>query len=146
MNEYSYVEAIGVGFPEVECSASGDNYEDIVWKDTVISKQTLDDWIANNPKINLMPITVLAFRNRFTNQEKVIIDLASIDDPNSVIEQRQMAALLRSFLTDLNVARFVDLKSQQIIDSVNLLENNGIITIGRAEEILNSPILQSELY
>lgn len=48
----TYMQAIGIGFPKVQCYANGDGsvYENIVWVkgDPLPSKATLDAWIAAN--------------------------------------------------------------------------------------------------
>ncbi len=41
-----YIEIIGLLHPGVEADATGTNYNDITWKDQVISKSTLDTEIA----------------------------------------------------------------------------------------------------
>ena len=50
----TYMEAIGGGFPTVQCSAlgGGDVYEDIVWSagDPLPTKAELDTWILANTK------------------------------------------------------------------------------------------------
>ena len=54
MSTITYIEAIGDGFPTVQCSSPGDGsvYEDIVWEagDPLPSKATLDDWISAHTK------------------------------------------------------------------------------------------------
>ena len=88
-----YIEAIGVGFPGVECHSMGDGsvYEDIVWDGGVDlpSKETLDAWIAaNNTTIATAYITAYAFRQRFTTAEKIAIEFATLDNP----KQQQSSA------------------------------------------------------
>ncbi len=41
-----YIEILGLLHPGVEADATGTNYNDITWKDQVISKSTLDTEIA----------------------------------------------------------------------------------------------------
>jgi len=43
----NYIEVVGLLYPNVECSAKGPFYEDIVWESTVIPKATLAAEIAN---------------------------------------------------------------------------------------------------
>lgn len=51
--QYSYIQAIGIGFPLVQCHAvgSGADYESLVWDagPPIPSKEVLDVWIASNP-------------------------------------------------------------------------------------------------
>lgn len=149
MASYTYVEAIGKGFPTVQCHAIGDGsvYEDIVWDAgaALPSKAALDEWIAANPIIGSdHKITVLAFRNRFTQTEKVTIDMASIDNPAAAMQQRQLAASLRVMQADLNVATFVDLDRAETRAGVQQLETYGIIGAGRAAAILSFTIQDYE--
>jgi bifunctional pyridoxal-dependent enzyme with beta-cystathionase and maltose regulon repressor activities len=116
---------------------------------------TYIDWVnaGNTPTPYIPPVntavgtkvTVLAFRNRFTQAEKVTMDMASIDNPAGTMQQRQLAASLRVMATDLGVATFVDLARADLIVGVHSLETYGIIGAGRANTILTAPILDSEI-
>ena len=145
---YTYIQAIGIGFPAVNCHALGDGsvYNTIVWGSgaAMPSQATLDAWIAANPVASENRITVLALRNRFTQTEKITIDMASIDNPAGTTQQRQLAASLRVMMSDLNVATFVDLSRADTISGIQALETYGIIGTGRANIILNAPIQESE--
>lgn len=146
----TYVEAIGAGFPGVQCHANGDGsiYEDIVWEAglPLPSKEALDSWIASNSTIDTTKVTVLAFRNRFTQAEKIAIDLASIDNPNGTSQQRQLAAMLRVMNADIAVATFIDLSRADTRAGVQALETYGIIGAGRASTILDTTPTAIELY
>lgn len=149
MTTYTYIEAIAKGFPTVQVHAPGlgDVYEDIVWDAgaPLPSKATLDEWIVANPVEETdSKITVLAFRNRFTQTEKVTLDLASIDNPSATMQQRQMAAALRVMQQDINAATYIDLSRSDTIAGVNALESYGIIGAGRASVILTAPIQDIE--
>lgn len=150
---YTYMQAISIGFPDVQCHLFGvDNvYEDIVWDSgaALPSKTTLDEWIAANPNTDILyskKITVLAFRKRFTLTEKIALELASIDnpDPATPLEQRQIAATLRVIMKDLETALFIDLMDPAVISGLTLMENFNLIASGRADEIINTPIMPSE--
>lgn len=80
-------------------------------------------------------ITRLAMRNRFTFAEKVAIETAA-----------QSSVPVRIYLDDLAASSFIDLSGEDTIDAVNLLENQGVIGIGRANEILTSPVQADEKY
>lgn len=140
---YTYIQAIGKGFPGVECHATGDGsiYTDLVWDAglPLPTQETLDAWIASNdPAAANMKITVLAFRNRFTQAEKIAIELASLDNPSASMQQRQLAASLRVMAADIAVATYVDLARQDTIQGVTALETYGIIGAGRANTILTT--------
>ena len=144
-----YITAIGLGFSGVEVSCFGDPsiYENIQWQggEPLPSKETIDQWIESNRNISTdVKITVLAFRNRFTQAEKISIDLGSIDDPTASIEQRQLSAAIRVMNADLTVATYIDLSRADIQNGVNQLEAYGMIGSGRADQILTAPIQDIE--
>ena len=84
-------------------------------------------------------ITKFAFRNRFTAGEKVAIELASLDDPTAPIEQRQISAMLRVFIKDLENAQFVQLDRPDIQQGVMQLVALGILSTDRSNQILTTP-------
>lgn len=96
------------------------------------------------PPPDLRRVTPLAFRNRFTQAEKVAIELASVDNPAAPIEQRTLAAAVRASLADAAVARWIDLDFQDTRDGVLALEAAGVIAAGRALEILDAPVTPFE--
>ena len=81
-------------------------------------------------------LTVLQFRQRFTIAEKAAIELAAIDNPAAVLEQRQQAAMLRAVLADQAAAAFIDLAAASTIEGVQLLVQAGLLTEPRGAEIL----------
>ena len=89
-------------------------------------------------------ITRLAFLNRFTDAEAIAIDMASIDNPNGTVEERQQQAALRRFLNKVNSANYIDLSLQQTIDGVNALAVLGLLTSERASAILTDTIQAGE--
>ena len=91
-------------------------------------------------------ITVLAFRNRFTQSEKIAIEVAQLDNPSSTLAERSRAAGLRSSQTDVAVATYIDLERADTREGVQMLEAVGLLAVGRAIEILDSEIQQHERY
>lgn len=91
-------------------------------------------------------ITPLGFVNRFTDEEAIALDLASIDNPNGTQEERINAAKIRRFLDKVNKATHIDLSLQETIDGVNQLVAFGFLTEQRATEILTSPVQDFEVY
>jgi hypothetical protein len=85
-------------------------------------------------------ITRLAFRNRFTQAEKVTLELAALDDPAATMTQRQQAAAIRVHLADVAASTFVDLGRDDTRAGVQALEAGGLIGVGRALEILDAPV------
>ncbi len=111
------------------------------------------NWVAagNSPTEVSIPImqstkiTRFAFRSRFSASEKVALEFAMMDDPNSSQQQRQIAAMLRVFMKDLDNAQFVVLDRPDIVQGVQMLVQLGVLTSDRATEILTSPVQPDEL-
>lgn len=78
-------------------------------------------------------ITKLAFKNRMTQVERIAIRTASQNNP-----------IIFDFLDLVNDAQFIDLSRQDTVEGVNFLESEGLLASGRADEILNAPILDEE--
>jgi phosphoglycerate-specific signal transduction histidine kinase len=72
-------------------------------------------------------ITKLAFRNRFTNAEKLALYTAA-----------ESNVQLKVFLDDLAAATFVDLTRPDTIAGINFLETVSLLAEGRAVKILDS--------
>lgn len=85
-------------------------------------------------------ITRLAFRNRFTQAEKMALELAALDAPAATMAQRQQAAAIRVHLADVAVSTFIDLGRADTRAGVQALEAGGLIGVGRALEILDAPV------
>ena len=83
------------------------------------------------PKSN--HITIKAFRNRFTMEEKVAIEDAAKENTT-----------VKVFLEDLHSSTFVNLNDEQLIQGLEALESLGLIDEGRAEVITQSPIQPNE--
>ena len=89
-------------------------------------------------------ITRLAFRNRFTQAEKVMLEIAALDNPAATMPQRQQAAAIRVHLADVAASTFIDLGSQYTRAGVQALEAGGLLTEGRVLEILDAPVTPEE--
>jgi hypothetical protein len=85
-------------------------------------------------------VTRLSFRNRFTQAEKVALELAALDDPAATMAQRQQAAAIRVHLADVAASTFIDLGRADTRAGVQALEAGGLIGVGRALEILDAPV------
>lgn len=84
-------------------------------------------------------ITQLAFLNRFTDDEAVDIDLASVGNTRE-------AALLRRYLQKVSAATFIDLSRQDLADDLQKLASFNLLTQARVDTILTAPILDHEVY
>ncbi len=90
-------------------------------------------------------ITRLAFRKRFTQAEKVALEIAALDDPSATPAQRARAAALRAYLKDVDAATFIDLSDAHVKEGVQTLEAAGLLAAGRAGDIINAPVTPEEL-
>ena len=91
-------------------------------------------------------ITVLAFRNRFTQSEKIAIEIAALDNPAAAMPQRAQSAALRANQLDVQAANYIDLDRTDTRAGVQVLEAAPILAAGRALEILDAPIAAHEEY
>jgi hypothetical protein len=94
---------------------------------------------APAPIVEAKKITKLAFLARFTDQEAIMVDLAS---QGLTVE----AASMRRYLNKVNAATFIDLESADISSGIQALETVGLLDASRAQEILNNPVHESERY
>lgn len=106
---------------------------------TVQAETANPDYLLNMSNSGVTKITNLAFRNRFTLTEKITIEIASLDSPTATSQQRQMAAMLRVYMRDIDNATYIDLSRADTQAGVRQLETYGIIGPGRADEILLAP-------
>lgn len=105
------------------------------------------DYRFDGEALTLAPdtrITRLAFRNRFTQPEKVMLELAELDDPTAPMPQRQQAAAIRVHLADVAASSFVDLARADTRAGVQSLEAAGLLAPGRALQILDAPVQTHE--
>ncbi|NLC21105.1 MAG: hypothetical protein GX771_04245 [Halomonadaceae bacterium] len=100
--------------------------------------RALQSWVV----VQLPPpprhITRLAFLSRFTDEEAIAIDLASI---GTTIE----AAMMRRYLSKVEAASFIDLEREDTRQGVLALESVGILAEGRALEVLDNPVEPHEV-
>lgn len=91
-------------------------------------------------------ITKLAFRNRFTQAEKVAVEIAALDVPTASIQARSTAAALRANQQDVQVAQHIDLMRADTRGGVLQLEAAGLLAAGRAIVILDTPPTEAEVF
>ena len=91
-----------------------------------------------------MVITRRAFRARFTMDERVNMDITSIDNPSATLQERQVSAAVRTLMKDVDDALYIDLQNQALIDGMAALVKFGIVTQERATVIMTTPIAQDE--
>lgn len=107
----------------------------------------MGDYVHDGTSLSLPPdprITRLAFRNRFTQAEKVMLELAGVDDATAPMAQRQQAAAIRVYLADVAASAFVDLGRADTRAGVQSLEAAGLLAPGRALQILDAPVQTHE--
>lgn len=95
---------------------------------------------------NSCRITKLAFRNRFTQQEKIAIDLQSIDRSTDTEQLKIFRATLRVLLEDLRNSTYIDLSRADTRAGVIALETYGLLGVGRVSIILDTTPTDIELY
>jgi hypothetical protein len=133
------MDAISIGYPNVQCHAVGDGsiYSDIVW-DTgspLPTQNELDNWIMANPNIGINnTITKYEFRKLFTLNERVTVDNVQ---SNTNIPANYRAILL-TMAKDMELSAVVDLTNPDVISGVQLLEQLGLIGVGRSAIILSN--------
>ena len=79
-----------------------------------------------------------AFLSRFTDDEAIDIDMASIGATRE-------AATVRRYLSKVNAAQHIDLAEDETRTGVQALEAAGLLKPGRALVILDTPIEPKEL-
>lgn len=93
-----------------------------------------------------MRLTRLAFRLRFTQAEKIAIEMAALDNPAAPIQQRMSAAALRADLADTAVSLYIDTERTETRAGVAALASFGLLAAERPAVILDTPALIHELY
>lgn len=83
-------------------------------------------------------ITVFAYRNRFTSNEKAVITYASKQNTMS-------GAAVASTLDDIQSSSYINLDRLEVVNGTHALELATLIGVGRASEILSSPVYSAEL-
>jgi hypothetical protein len=135
---HTYIQAIGLGFPNVQCHAEGDGavYSNIIWDGgaPLPSQVTLNQWIAANPENVGIVLPRYEFRKLFTLNERVAIDNVQTNPTIST----QHKAILFTISKDLDTATEVQLYNPDVISGVGLLEQVGLIAPGRAAQILTN--------
>lgn len=107
----------------------------------------MGDYVYDGTSLTLPPdtrITRLAFRNRFTQAEKVMLELAALDDATAPMAQRQQSAAIRVYLADVAASAFADLARADTRAGVQSLEAAGLLDPGRALQILDAPVQAHE--
>lgn len=107
----------------------------------------LGEYRYENGVLTLAPdtrITRLAFRNRFAPAEKIALELAALDDPAAPIAQRQQAAAIRVYLSDVAASTFIDLSRLDTRAGVQYLEASGLLNLGRVAAILDATVQPEE--
>jgi len=89
-------------------------------------------------------ITVLAFRDRFTEDEQTMMEFLLLDDPAADIGVRMLSAKLRARDKKSLAATYIDLDRQDTRAGVAALEGFGLLAPGRTLEILDAPVRQEE--
>jgi len=89
-------------------------------------------------------MTRLAFRSRFSGDEKRGIKLASVINPAAAPQDQAMAADISNYMDDVRDAEHIDPQDPKTRGGLLLLEAIGLLDHGRALEILDAPIQPGE--
>lgn len=137
----TYIQAIAIGFPAVQCHAPGDGsvYEELVWDAgaSIPDQATLDTWIAANPDTTTSDGVVLTkyqFRQLFTLNERIAIDNA----PSNAAIPANYRAMLLTIAKDMELSAEVHLSKPNTMAGVGFLEQLGLIEAGRAAQVLSN--------
>lgn len=79
-------------------------------------------------------ITVLAFRKRFTLEERVALEKRARED-----------AMIRVFLDDVAAATYIDLKDPDLRECLEAAAALDVIGVDRVAELLDTPASDAEL-
>lgn len=109
-----------------------------------VGGQWRETWTVLPPPAPDTRTTKLAFRNRFTQAEKVAMEIAGLDNPAAPMAERAQSAALRANVADLAAATFIDLQRPDTRAGVQMLEAAGLLAPGRALAILDAPIRAEE--
>ena len=136
---------------ENEIIAVTNGQESIIPKSIVDTGYTITDYtppapVPEPPAPELRYITKLAFRNRFTTKEKVMIELAGSYNPADPIQKQQLAATVRVSDKDIEASTYIDLDRPDTRAGVKSMEDFGLLAEGRADEILDNPVQDFERY
>lgn len=126
-----------------------DDRTDRVWDDTgvLIPQNDIDDpytikwaaWLSAGGQYSSIitsaaeiALTKLAFRRRFTQPERIAIDNA----PDNAALPYEVRAAIKSMSKDLELADEIDLTDSELATGIQFLVQVGLLTSGRAAEIL----------
>lgn len=96
--------------------------------------------LVSNGSSSMVPITKLAFRERFTPAEMAGIYAYIGNQSNS------QWAVVAALMDNLNVATYIDLTRSDVQNGLELLESLGLITMSRMTAILTTPPAAIEVY
>ena len=91
-------------------------------------------------------LKVGAFRERLGLSVKIKIEMACLDNPAALIEQRMMAARLRVMKDDLANYTHVDLARADLLAGLNDLKAAGIAAQADIDRVYAPPFRDEELY
>jgi hypothetical protein len=91
------------------------------------------DWVPRPPTLKTR-YSKLEFRSRFTLEEQVALDLASIG-------ATVPAATLRVILASWAAADFINLDDPRVAQGIGLIAQSGLLTPARAAEILTPDVV-----
>lgn len=141
---YAQIDARGVAFSVTETPTKIE-HPDLIelpkFDESVMGKAHNADtgeWVSVMGPPEQRNVSRKAFLSRFTDDEAIDIDLASIGATRE-------AAAVRRYLSKVNAAQHIDLADNETRSGVQALEAAGLLQPGRALAILDTPIEPKEL-
>jgi len=134
---FSETDPDGINGGWIECGNAGPEwtYDGNTFSPPVVVATTVTKYLSK-----------LGFRNRFTPIEKAKIEFAALDDPTAAMPARMLSASIRATLADQRDATYIDPTRPDTRQGVIGMEAGGLLTAGRALEILDAPIEDHEMF
>ena len=106
----------------------------------------MSDLLYMAQPVEVKYLSKLGFRNRFTPTEKATIEFAALDNPAAGMPARMLSASIRASLADQRDATYIDPTRTDTRQGSIYMEAAGLLTAGRALEILDAPIQDHEQF
>ena len=113
-------------------------YEEDVRVITTASGTVIRELVSSTPEPtqeSFRRLSVTAWRRRFTRDERVAIEFAQLDDVTAPMQQRQIAAALRSDIRDQESTQYINLDDPDVLTGLQNLSALGLIAPTRVQEI-----------
>ena len=136
---------------ENEIIAVHNGQESIIPKSIIDANYTITDYtppapVPEPPAPELKWVSRYAFMARFTNDELAFIKIAGMDNPTKPMPERIAIQKINVMLDMVMASTYIDLNRPETRAGVKSMEAFGLLATGRADEILDAPVQESERY